>query len=216
MMGASLTSPDLVATAKVQPSPTFTLTPLLLAAGGPGLVADYQQRVPSLQPQGPEAQDDTAVITRDKEELERLSADLLSRLSVLGLGNAGIPPREEVTAIDPVAVRLVAKLPVIVTRAAATALPSPSRMLVDKHGTLKIRPKITAACNLMGFQPLPQPILPTTFKWAVPSYGSLRSLFKNRSDNIVPGPSALPEEEVVKHVVVEIPSEWVAAEVVGE
>ena len=102
----------------------------------------YQQGVPSLQLQCPKAQDvhqpslhqvtpsttqllaeqlnskvhvnDAAAVTRDKEELETLSADLLAGLSVLVLRRSGIPPREVAMALDSecsVAVRLGAKPP---------------------------------------------------------------------------------------------------------
>ena len=104
----------------------------------------------------------------DKEELERLSANIFLRLSVLGLGNVGAPPREGPTAINPAAVGQLAKTPDTVTRAGATVPPSPPRMLIDKHGTLTVRPKTTAACNLMGFRSLPQP---TSFERADQSYG---------------------------------------------
>ena len=86
---------------------------------------------------------------------------------------------------------------------------------VAKHGVLTVRPKITAPCSLTGFQSIAQPIL-TTFEQAAPSYKSLQSLFKNRSDNIVRSPSPLPAGEVVKHVVVEVLSVRVVTEVLGE
>ena len=93
--------------------------------------------------------------------------------------------------------------------------PQPMTQAVAKHGFLTVRPKITATCSLTGFQSIAQPIL-TTFEQAAPSYKSLQSLFKNRSDNIVRSPSPLPAGEVVKHVVVEVLSVRVVTEVLGE
>ena len=144
-----------------------------------------------MQSQWPKAQDVAVVVAKEKEELERLSADRLGRLSALGLRSAGFLPR---------AACLGAKPPVMVTRASATASQNLSGMPVGKHGILTVRPKITTTRNLTGFQSLAQLILPTTFEQAAPSYS----------------PSTPPAEEVVERVVVEVPSERVAAEVLGE
>ena len=141
-----------------------------------------------------------------------MSAGLLARLSALVLRNAGFPPREVVTTLDldrSVAVRLGVKPPVTKTGAGATARSNPSRWSVDKQGFLTIRPKITAACNLMRCRSLAlaQPTFPITFEQAVLSY-------KNKSDSSVLNSSTLPAEKVLKQVAVEVPSRRGAA--VGE
>ena len=128
-------------------------------------VRDDQQGIPSTQPQCSKAQDvyrpslhketpsiaqlvavqlnskghvdDAAVLARDKEELERLSAGLLARLSALVLRSAGFPPREGATALDfdwSVAVRRGAKPPVTKVGGDATACSNPSRWSSGKQG----------------------------------------------------------------------------------
>ena len=51
--------------------------------------------------------DDAAGVVKDKEELEVLSADLLTRLSVRVLRKADFPPMEVVLALDPKPIRNV-------------------------------------------------------------------------------------------------------------
>ena len=138
--------------------------------------------------------DNPAVVAKDKEELETLSADLLARLSVLVLRKSGLTPREVEMALDlecSVAVRLGAKPPITDFGAGATACSNLPTRSVDKQGILTIRPKFTAACNLMMYQSLApaQPTLPTTLKQAIPSN-------KNRPYSTVLNSSTRPAENV--------------------
>ena len=143
--------------------------------------------------------DNAAVVARDTEELERLSPDLLVRLSTMVLRNAGLPPRKGVTAPNSAcseAVRLGAKPPGYETGAGATIRQNSSRLSVDKQGFLIVRPKITAACNLLRRRS--QPTFPIIFEQAVPSY-------KNRPDSPLLSPSTLPVEKVQIRVAMEVP-----------
>ena len=149
---------------------------------------------------------DTAVVAKDKEDLERLSA-LVQR-------SAGFPPREEVTAIDldwSVAVRRGAKPPVTEIGADATAHSNPSIWSVGKQGILTVRPKITTTCNLTKCRSLAltQPTSPSTLEQAIPPY-------KNRSDSPVLSSSMQPAEKVLERLVVEVPSRRVMAEALEE
>ena len=65
---------------------------------------------------------------------------------------------------------------------------------MDKQGFLTVRPKITAACNLLIRRS--QPTFPITFKQAVSSY-------KSRSDSSVLSSPMLPVEKVFIRVAME-------------
>ena len=118
--------------------------------------------------------DDPAVVAKDKEELETLSAGLLARLSVLVLRKPGLTPKDVEMAKESecsVAVRPGARPPITELGAGPTAgLILPTRS-VDKQGIFAIQPKFTAAYNLMMYQSLAlaQPTIPTTLEQVIPS-----------------------------------------------
>ena len=141
-----------------------------------------------------------------RDEESQVSLDREDAAGRLGGGLQGSPPQQEQGSRDGLDQRTNEYLKAPGREAQPGIRTNPQQapqsmtQSVAKHGFLTIRLKIKATCNLTGFQ----------------SYKSLQSLLKNRSDNIVRSPLLLPAGEVVKQVLVEVPSQRVAAEVLGE